>query len=170
MYNVDVIVLPNRDLPFSCYYKPNHRYRAEKLLGFLNEDTDEKYLKVVGLTSWDISVTKGKLYDGPVSGFGFIGKRPCIASTYRLGGDKISSALLVSRLIKIVNHELGHTFGLSHCAEQGCLMEDKGGTIRTVDSESGILCDECAEALGDMLLKDYDAKLPRLHAVSQTKR
>lgn len=170
MYNVDIVVLSNRDLPLSCYYKPNHRYRAEKLLNFLDEDTEAKYTKIIGLTTWDISVTKGKLKDGPVSGFGFIGKRPCIASTYRLGGDKVSTALMVSRLVKIVNHELGHTFGLGHCGEQGCLMEDKGGTIRTVDSETGILCAECEEALGNVLVKDYDAKLPRLRAVSQQKR
>ncbi len=51
------------------------------------------------------------------------------------------------RLVKVVNHELGHTLGLPHCPSAGCLMEDAKGTIVTVDNETGAFCDGCKKKL-----------------------
>ncbi|MBF0430249.1 MAG: Zn-dependent protease [Fibrobacteria bacterium] len=139
---VKLIVLPNKKLPTSAYYKPRNRYRAEKILTFLDTlvtgDT-----KIVGLTTLDISTTNGKYKDWGIFGLGEINARPCVVSTFRLKKKNVSSRLFIQRLVKIVNHELGHTFGFEHCPFYNCLMEDAKGTIKTVDKSDGNFCKKC---------------------------
>jgi archaemetzincin len=151
VYRVEVVVLPVKVLPESAYYEPRRRYRADILLDYLNKETDKRFTKVLGLTNRDISATKGEHYDWGIFGYGTLGGRPCIVSTHRLRRGNVSRALFMNRLIKVVNHELGHTFGLDHCPVEGCLMQDGKGTIRTVDSESGDFCPRCRERLKKFL-------------------
>lgn len=55
--------------------------------------------------------------------------------------------LFSARLIKVVNHEFGHTLGLDHCPVAGCLMQDAKGKIATMDGESGRPCAGCSAKL-----------------------
>lgn len=151
LYNVQVIILESDSVPKSAYYKPNKRYRAEKILNYLEKNVDQKYTKVLGLTVKDISTTKGQYYDWGIFGLGSLGGRPCIVSTYRLRRKKASDSLFYARLKKVINHELGHVFGLEHCPNDRCLMEDAKGKIKTVDNETGAFCPECANSIKNLL-------------------
>jgi archaemetzincin len=137
------IVLPRAGLPSSAYYRPGGRYRAEKLLDYLNDSTDTRFDRVVGLTMQDISTTKGEYDDWGIFGLGSLAGRACVISTHRLGRGKVSEDRFRERFVKVVNHEIGHTLGLDHCPTPGCLMEDAEGTIKTVDQESGEPCEAC---------------------------
>lgn len=149
-YNAQVTVLSRQKLPLASFYRPRQRYRADKILDHLATSIDGKYQKVLGITGRDISTTKGDIYDWGIFGLGSLGGRACVVSTFRLKG-KANADLLEQRIAKVVNHELGHTFGLDHCPALGCLMEDAGGTIKTVDRESGSFCRECRNKLGDII-------------------
>jgi archaemetzincin len=153
VYDVAVRVLPKLALPKAAYYPPRERYRAEKLLDFLGEDhgLDFEPAKIVGLTAVDISTTKGEVEDWGVLGLGTLEGVTCVISTFRLGARKASAAKRLERLIKVVNHEIGHTFGLDHCPTPHCLMEDARGTIATVDGEDGGFCQTCRQRLGKAL-------------------
>jgi archaemetzincin len=148
-FNVDVRVLKTAGLPSSAYYEPRRRYRAEKLLAFLDDLGSTG--KVVGLTAKDISTTKGAIEDWGIFGLASICGRSCVISTFRLDRGSIKRALFNQRLVKVVNHELGHTLGLDHCPTAGCLMEDAGGTIKTVDREDGSFCPDCRDKLKGLL-------------------
>jgi archaemetzincin len=153
-FPVRIAILPAVDLPDSAYYRPNQRYRAEKVLDFLDRRATgygSEYLKIVGITSVDISTTKGDVYDWGIFGLGYMPGRVCVVSTFRLGRKKVGEKLFFERLVKVVNHELGHNFGLNHCPNQHCLMEDAKGTIKTVDGETGVLCPACQERLKEFL-------------------
>ncbi|MDO9026770.1 MAG: Zn-dependent protease [bacterium] len=149
-YHVQVTVLPKQKLPPGSFYRPRQRYRADKILDHLATSIDGKYQKVLGITGRDISTTKGDIYDWGIFGLGSLGGRACVVSTFRLKG-KASPTLLKQRIAKVVNHELGHTLGLDHCPTFGCLMEDAGGTIKTVDRESGSFCGQCRIKLGGLV-------------------
>lgn len=138
-----VTVLPEVPLPQAAYYSPRNRYRAEKLVSFIDAHTPGSYDKVIGLTRKDISTTKGTFPDWGIFGYAEIGGRACVVSTYRLKFHKPDARLLRRRLRVLTLHEIGHTLGLRHCPTRGCIMQDCKGTIRTVDASNGTYCRAC---------------------------
>ncbi len=148
-YNVDVVIMPLKELPKEAYYAPRNRYRAEKLALYL-ANLDTKTTKVVGLTAKDISTTKGQFQDWGIFGFALLGQRPAVVSTFRLKKNQAQQKLFLERLGKVINHEIGHTFGLDHCPNATCIMEDAAGTIRTVDREKDF-CPDCKAKLSGKL-------------------
>jgi archaemetzincin len=146
LYNFEIEVLPERDLPASAYYAPRKRYRAAMLLVDLNEPgaaTD----KVLGITSSDISVLRGENEDWGIFGYGAVAGKASVVSGYRLRSGGASRALYEVRLQKVANHEIGHTLGLGHCDLERCIMQDAGGKIATIDKVTGTFCPRCEAAL-----------------------
>lgn len=143
-YKAKVVVLPAKALPKNAFYAPRQRYRADKLISWLYKGRGSI---VVGLTSADISTTKRQYKDWGVFGLGYLGKGACVVSTYRLRRG-VSPALLRQRLVKVVNHEVGHNLGLPHCPSPGCMMNDAEGKVSTVDQENGKLCPSCRSKIG----------------------
>ena len=146
LYGFEVIVLPERDLPERAYFEPRKRYRAAVLLEEL-ESIGREATKVIGLTRADISVAKGDIPDWGIFGYGSVGGRTCVVSGFRLGRGSVSRAQYEERMQKVANHEVGHTLGLGHCDQVGCLMQDAGGKLRTVDESSDQPCERCWRAL-----------------------
>ena len=145
LYGYRVKVLQRVDMPPEAFYKPRKRYRADKLLVFLEETValrDDCDI-AVGFTRQDISTTKGKRKDWGIFGLGSVGGTCCVVSTHRLTRKTKDRRLMAIRTVKVVNHELGHVLGLGHCPIEGCLMADARGTIKTVDNEPGQLCELC---------------------------
>jgi archaemetzincin len=143
LYRLDVKVLDQRALPRAAWYPPRRRYRAEKLLSYLDSQVLPRSgcNLVMGFTSADISTTKDQHADWGILGLAWIGGPSGVVSTHRLG-RRVDSRSKAMRAVKVMNHELGHVLGLDHHDVEGCLMEDAGGTVKTVDRESGLLCDE----------------------------
>jgi len=148
LYDLPVRVLPARELPKVAYYPPRKRYRADTLLDVLEAEVvpGSKCRVVVGLTTVDISTTKGSHRDWGIFGLATIGGRVAMVSNHRLV-RRASTRLAQERLVKVANHELGHALGSPHVPGRGCLMGDAAGTVRTVDGESGLLCDSTRRAL-----------------------
>lgn len=160
LYGFRVKVLKKEGLPKSAFYAPRKRYRADKLLDFLDSDVvpGSGCDAVVGFTDKDISVTKGAHKDWGIFGLGSIGGTSCVVSTYRLGRKTKSKRKKAIRTVKVVNHELGHVLGLGHCPKDRCLMADAEGTIRTVDNETGLMCDLCKAQVN----RAHSTRIPEL--------
>lgn len=163
LYGFTTRILEARPLPSAAYYPPRDRYRAERLLDHLARavlpGSGCKF--VVGFTAVDISTTKGPYPDWGVFGLGTIGGPAAVVSTTRLIGRSETATwdrLVGERTVKVVNHELGHVIGVGHQQGEGCLMNDAKGTIATVDSEHGMLCEHERRAMERLL----GAELPRL--------
>jgi archaemetzincin len=140
--------LPALPLPKDAFYEPGQRYRAERLLVYLNRIRADRFTKIIGLTSVDISTTKGQYQDWGIFGMATVGGPACVVSTYRLGKDEGDSHLFISRVRKVITHEIGHFLGRPHCLTPGCIMQDAGGSIKTFDQSDGKLCRKCKRTLG----------------------
>ena len=147
LYAVTVQILPEKPLPEAAYYKPRDRYKADDIIDTLANEMPEGIRKVIGFTVRDISTTNDDGKDWGIFGLGALGGKACVVSSFRLRAGKADEKLFQARLVKVVNHELGHTFGLDHCEVRGCVMQAAGGKISTVDAETGRPCAACSARL-----------------------
>jgi archaemetzincin len=116
------------------------------LLSELEQHGDPSATRILGLTSVDISTTKGNVEDWGILGLASLDGRVGVLSSFRCRRGTRSAAQVAHRLGKTAVHELGHTFGLEHCPSTGCLMRDGQGSVFTTDSEYD-LCSTCREKL-----------------------
>jgi len=131
----------NKPLPFraSAWVPARARYRADTLLRQLNSLHGRDTL-VVGLTHTDISTTKGQVADWGVMGLGYRPGKACVVSSFRLQARNRREQFL-----KVLLHEIGHTYGLPHCPVPSCLMRDAKGK-NPLDAEKDF-CARCKEEL-----------------------
>lgn len=130
---VNVEILPNRQLPESCFYKPRQRYRAEKVIASQKSFSKPAYT-IVGLTHKDISTTVHGEKD-----FGIMGL------SYRPGNSLIVSSFRTRKgqLWKVCCHEFCHSIGLPHCPNDDihCIIANAHGK-NTFDQKNE-LCADC---------------------------
>ena len=146
LIGLEVRILPRAGLPASAFYRPRGRYRAEKLLDFLDTRLAPDAARILGLTGADISTTKDGVFDWGVLGLGRIDGASSVISEFRCRMKSRGAIQTRERLAKVAVHETGHTLGLEHCPTRGCLMEDAAGRVATCDREYDF-CGRCRNLL-----------------------
>jgi len=142
IYDVDIIVAKSIPLPGAAYYQPMNRYNADELIGFLSGTKGDAYT-VIGLTNQDVFTSKNSKPHWGIMGLGTLNADASIISTRRLH----LGIAMNDELIKLAAHELGHNFGLPHCADKTCIMADAEGH-NNFYRETG-LCAKCRKRLVD---------------------
>lgn len=149
-YQVEVRRHAAISLPASAWYAPRRRYRAELLLEHLGALVagERAGTRVLGLTSVDISTTKGKFKDWGVFGLGELGGTAAVVSGFRLWKKTKDPQKIAWRVTNTAVHEVGHVLGLDHCEEPRCVMLDAEGGIANTDGSTGRPGPACAAELG----------------------
>jgi archaemetzincin len=105
-------------------------------------------LRLLALTAEDIFIPMLSFVFGQAQ----LGGRAALVSTARLRqefhGFAEDRPLFSGRLIKEVVHEVGHTFGLTHCPDPSCSMSLSTTLVQT-DKKSAELCPSCRLRLRD---------------------
>jgi len=160
LYGFKVEIRPALKMPKKAWYSPRKRYRAEVLLDYLRDDVwpRTECTFIVGFTSHDISTTKDEHKDWGILGLGEVGGVAAVVSSKRTHKRLKKPHTATRRVVKVVNHEIGHVMGLPHVKGEGCLMNDAEGTVDTVDLENGLLCQPTI----DFIEKHRGYRIPRL--------
>lgn len=146
---VEVVRHERIELPKAAYYAKRKRYRADALLDHLLTLVPDapRTTRVLGLTTVDISTTKGEHYDWGIFGLGLVPGQAAVISSHRLKRGAKDRAHLSARVSLTAVHEVGHTFGLDHCPEARCPMQDAEGSIENTDTSTGHLGPRCRAKL-----------------------
>lgn len=149
-----IAIEERRPMPPKAATAEKARYSADALLTYLQGIEVRPRDKILGVTELDIVTEKNGVPNWGILGLGDIAGKTCVISTFRMrrkwenGGAPES--LVRERLWKVSIHELGHTLGLPHCPNKGCLMQDAHSTVKTVDDEHD-LCTDCRARFTDAL-------------------
>jgi archaemetzincin len=139
-----VRLAPPRELPRDAFYARRNRWRAEVILELLEREAPEDAWRVVGVTEAELSTTKGAVADWGIAGFGGVGGKACVVSSFLYRKHSTTRAAMERRFADIAVHEFGHTLGMEHCGAAGCVMADaRGKAIRAADRSTGEYCPFC---------------------------
>ncbi len=144
VFEIPTRLLPPRDLDLSCYDPHRDQYFSTGLLRNMLRKSPRDALKILGVTKADlfIPIMKYLFGEAQVSGKG------AIISLFRLRpesyGLEPDRDLYWERIAKEAIHELGHTFGLTHCRDPLCVM-NSSCLIGETDCKGTELCPTCQE-------------------------
>jgi len=130
-----------------AYNPARGQYHSTEILKRLLQDPPAESWRILGVTDVDLFI--------PVLTFVFgeaqLGDTGALVSTHRLHpefyGMPKDPVLLQERLVKEAIHELGHTFGLRHCADYHCVMS-ASHSVERIDLKQASFCAACTTAAG----------------------
>ncbi len=118
-------------LPPHAYDKARGQYNSTLLLGYLAVSKPGGYAKYLGVTEADL-YARGLNF---VFGEAILNGQYAVVSLHRLRpefyGNPPDRRLFEARVLKEAIHELGHTFGLTHCEKPECVMHFSNSIIDT---------------------------------------
>jgi archaemetzincin len=149
-----VFSLPSRvgapeHLPATALDTGRGQYHATRLLEHLAA-SDRPAYRLLGVTAVDIFTPIMR----HVFGEAMLPGRAALVSTYRLGVSPSTHLRLrdrpvfIGRVVKEGIHELGHSFGLTHCDDPACVMA-ASLAMAQIDAKSTGLCRYCRVMLAD---------------------
>jgi archaemetzincin len=138
--------LPALAMPESAYDPARGQHRSVEILKALVRAAPAGAVRLLGITEVDLAIPMLSFLfgqaqlDGPVALVSLCRLRQ---EFYGLPPDP---ALLRERAVKEVLHELGHTFGLTHCSDASCTMS-LSTHISLVDAKGEHYCSRCGAHL-----------------------
>jgi archaemetzincin len=136
--------------PARAFDGGREQYNSTVLLGLLLQPPPPGRERVLGVTSLDLFI--------PILTFVFgeaqLDGQAALVSTCRLKNETYGiegrRGQLLERLQKEAIHELGHTFGLTHCGRPECVMRS-ATYVEQIDVKTGGFCLPCREYLHDVM-------------------
>jgi len=137
-------VLPWRLDPEFAFDSQRGQYHSTEILRRMEKSIPAESWRILGVTTNDLFM--------PILTFVFgeaqLNNSCAVVSSHRLRqefyGLPPSPELLRERLLKEAVHELGHTFGLTHCRDYECVMA-ASHAVERIDLKSSHFCAACRQ-------------------------
>lgn len=141
--------------PEYAYDRTRDQYNGKLILKHLSEAYRPDTLGIMGITNIDMYVPILKY----VYGLAQLEGRCAVISLQRLRpqfyDQQPDRSLLLTRAEKTASHELGHSFGLTHCRNRRCVMYPST-RIEDTDRKQQDFCPTCLALFQWYLEKDPD--------------
>jgi archaemetzincin len=161
-FDMECRMLLAQKLQRAHYVRTREQYDAMKLMSRAKQHIPLDAFRYIVVLDEDIFSERCNFIFGQAQ----VPGKVCIVSLNRFADperDLLPSEinLFKIRLTKLLLHELGHTFGLSHCRNEACVMHFANSMVE-LDNQSAHYCPECLERLRwvgilDILTDDGDA-------------
>jgi archaemetzincin len=138
-----VRITEERKLPSDAFDRRRRQYKAGPLLEIAQEEAGDRVLAV---TNYD-------LYDGNLNFVFGLAESPgkgAVISLFRLR-MRADEETFRQRAVKEAVHELGHTWGLTHCQNPRCVMHFSN-SLQDTDRKETDWCESCDRKLQNLQL------------------
>lgn len=151
VYGFPYRIVPALELPINAYSRKRRQWHATTILKrALNINIPQDAEKVLGVTEVDLFEENLNFVFGvadPYHGTTIISLCRLKPEYYMLPPNE---KLFQQRAVKEAIHELGHTYGLEHCSNPGCIMYFSN-TLSDTDRKGPGFCKACSKKLKHML-------------------
>jgi archaemetzincin len=144
-FDAEIVAVPGIPLPLSAYDRARRQYHSTQILRQLASEKLPHAARLIGVADVDLYVPELNFVFGEADGR----RGVAIFSLARLhttGSDERARAVFLKRAATEAIHELGHTYGLNHCASPRCVMWFSN-TLGETDSKGLAFCAHHASQL-----------------------
>jgi len=134
--------LPALAIPETAYDSKRRQYQSVEIMKILAQLAPRDAIRVLGITDADLAIPALTFLFGQAQLNGPIALVSLCRLHQEFYGLPADLGLLRERAVKEVLHELGHTFGLTHCPQRACPMS-LATHIEGVDAKSERYCAHC---------------------------
>jgi archaemetzincin len=150
VFRLPVRRAPGAPEPSAALDEARRQYDSTGILKTVRERRSPGAARILGVTEVDLFIPMLTFVFGQAQ----LGGCAALISLARLRqefyGLPADRPLLLERAVKEALHELGHTFGLTHCTDDACAIS-LSTNIRHVDAKNGGFCRGCAALLAERL-------------------
>jgi archaemetzincin len=142
-FDAEIVTVPGIPLPPSAYDRGRRQYHTTPILRQLASEKPPDAARLIGVADVDLYVPELNFVFGEADGRHGVAVFS-LARLRQYGSDP--RALFLKRAATEAIHELGHTYGLNHCASPRCVMWFSN-TLGETDSKGLAFCTHHAAQL-----------------------
>ncbi len=139
-------LLPAEPEPVYAFNSSRQQYSSTEILARLTQRAPLPNSRLLGITCLDLYIPILTFVFGEAQLTGSC----ALVTAHRLRqefyGLPPDAALLRDRLVKEAVHELGHTFGLTHCSDHECVMASSH-SVEWIDLKATHFCPTCRSTI-----------------------
>lgn len=139
---------PNIEIPLASFNPNRNQYNSTMIMDELKKIPGD-YEKLLGIIDADLYVESFNF----IFGESIVGGKTAIISLTRLRQGfydlKENKEIFYERTLKEAIHELGHSYGVSHCKNPTCIMTFSN-SIKDTDRKGRFFCNHCKHQIKEI--------------------
>jgi archaemetzincin len=149
-YQLEAVRLPAFPEPRDAFDGVRGQFGAIPILHKLVAACPPDAVRLLGITECDLFIPMLSFIYGQAQLSGRVALLSIARLKQEFYGLPADRTITVERTVKETLHELGHTFGLTHCLDKGCPMA-LSTTIQQLDGPTAVYCPGCTIMLRELL-------------------
>ncbi len=142
-FGFEIQRLPPQENPEFAFDEERRQYSSEKILRSLLKEVRSDTVKLLGVTPVDMFIPMLSFVFGQAQLHGKVAAISLARLRQEFYGLEPNRGVFLHRTAKEAIHELGHTWGLTHCRDRSCPMA-LATNLQQLDRKTDELCTSCS--------------------------